>query len=66
MRGVYCSYCGKPILEGQNAVQDRCYTGFYCDWKCYGLQMQHGKAVTVTNELVEEDKECTGRGWEEI
>ena len=65
MRKVLCVRCRKPINEGENAVRHRHFTGFYCSFKCLALEAGIAEVKTVTEELVEEDKEASGFGWDE-
>lgn len=65
MRKVYCVRCGKKISEGEDAIRHKYFTGFYCSFKCLALKMGIAEIRTVTNELVEEDKESSGYGWDE-
>ena len=65
MRKVHCVRCGKKINEGELAVRHRHLTGFFCSFKCLALEMEIAKVETVTEELVEEDKEASGFGWDE-
>ncbi len=65
MRKVRCIRCGKLISEGEIAIRHKGYTGFYCSYKCLALETRISEIVTVTNELVEEDKEASGFGWDE-
>ena len=65
MRKVLCVRCRKPIVEGENAVRHRHFTGFYCSFKCLALEAGIAEIKTVTEELVEEDKEASGFGWDE-
>lgn len=65
MRKVLCVRCRKPITEGENAVRHRHFTGFYCSFKCLALEAGIAEVKTVTEELVEEDKEASGFGWDE-
>ena len=66
MRVVSCGYCGKSIPEGSVAMRKRYYTGFYCSCKCLIRDTRIGYNVVVTDDLVQEDKECNGIDWEEI
>ena len=65
MRRVHCVRCGKSINEGEEAIRHRHFTGFYCSYKCLALEAGIAEMSTVTNELVEEDKEASGFGWDE-
>ena len=65
MRKVLCVRCRKSIAEGENAVRHRHFTGFYCSFKCLALETGIAEVKTVTEELVEEDKEASGFGWDE-
>ena len=65
MRKVHCVRCRKSIVEGENAVRHRHFTGFYCSFKCLALEAGIAEVKTVTEELVEEDKEASGFGWDE-
>ena len=65
MRKVHCIYCGKPIYEGETAIRHKYFTGLYCSYKCLALNLGISEIATVTNELVEEDKEASGFGWDE-
>ena len=53
-------YCGKSIPEGSVAMRKRYYTGFYCSCECLILDTKIGYNVVVTDDLVQEDKECNG------
>lgn len=66
MRVVRCGYCDKAIPEGSHAMRKRGYTGFYCSCKCLILDTRIGYEKIVTDEIVQEDKECNGIDWEEI
>lgn len=66
MRVVRCGYCNKVIPESSHAIRKRGYTGFYCSCACLVLDTSIGNIVTVTDKLVQEDKECNGIDWEEI
>ena len=66
MRVVRCGYCGKSISEGSVAMRKRYYTGFYCSCECLILDTKIGYNVVVTDDLVQEDKECNGIDGEEI
>ena len=65
MRKVHCVRCGKKINEGDEAVRHKYRTGFYCSFKCLALEAGIAEVKTVTEELVEEDKETSGFGWDE-
>ena len=65
MRKVHCVRCNKQINEGDEAVRHRHFTGFYCSFKCLALEAGIAEVKTVTEELVEEDKEASGFGWDE-
>lgn len=65
MRKVHCVRCGKQINEGNEAVRHKYFTGFYCSFKCLALEAGIAEVKTVTEELVEEDKEASGFGWDE-
>ena len=65
MRRVHCIRCGKIINEGEEAVRRKHFTGFFCGFRCLALEMGIAEIATVTNELVEEDKEVSGFGWDE-
>ena len=60
MRKVHCVRCGKSINEGEEAIRRIHFTGFYCSHKCLALEAGIAEMSTVTNELVEEDKEASG------
>lgn len=47
------------------AVRHRHYTGFFCGFRCLALNAGIAEVKTVTEELVEEDKEASGFGWDE-
>ena len=66
MRVVRCGWCNKAIPEGSYAMRKRGYTGFYCSFTCLVLDARIGNVVTVTDTLVQEDKECNGIDWEEV
>ena len=65
MRRVHCIRCGKIINEGEEAVRRKHFTGFFCGFKCLSLEMGIAEIKTVSEELVEEDKEASGFGWDE-
>ena len=65
MRKVHCIYCGKTIYEGETAIRHKNFTGFYCKPNCILSHLGVAEIATVTNELVEEDKEASGFGWDE-
>ena len=65
MRKVHCVRCEKSINEGEEAIRRIHFTGFYCSHKCLALEAGIAEMSTVTNELVEEDKEASGFGWDE-
>ena len=65
MRRVHCVRCGKSIYEGEEAVRRKHFTGFFCGFKCLSLEMGIAEIKTVSEELVEEDKEASGFGWDE-
>ena len=65
MRKVHCIYCGKPIYEGETAIRHRHFTGFYCTSMCLLSHLGVVEIATVTNKLVEDDKEASGFGWDE-
>lgn len=64
-RIVHCARCGKPIAEGQEAVRRKHYTGWFCSFRCLALEMGIAETKTVTDEIVKEDEEETGYGWDE-
>ena len=41
------------------------FTGFYCSYRCLASATGIGYEDFVSDELVEEDKESSGYGWEE-
>ena len=55
MKYAHCVRCGKQINEGSIAIRRKGWTGFYCCSDCFVLD-NCGEMVTVTNELIEEDK----------
>ena len=65
MRKVRCIYCKKEISEGDKAVRHKLYAGFYCSFRCVCLGLGIAKVKTVTNELVEDDKQVGLDGWYE-
>ena len=65
MRNVHCVRCGKIIKEGEEAVRHKHLTGFYCSFKCLALEAGIAEVKIVSEELVEEDKESSGYGWDE-
>lgn len=65
MRKVLCVRCKKPIAEGKSVIRHKHFTGFYCSFKCLALEAGIAEVKTVTEELVEEDKEASGCGWDE-
>lgn len=65
MRNVHCVRCGKQINEGDEAVRHKHFTGFYCSFKCLALEVGIAEVKTVTEELVNDDKEASGVGWDE-
>ena len=65
MRKVYCIRCGKAISEGEKAVRRKHFTGFYCSFECLVLETGIAEIKTVSEDLVNEDKEASGYGWDE-
>ena len=65
MRRIHCVKCGKQINEGDEAVRRKYFTGFYCSFKCLALEAGIAEVKTVTEELVGEDREASGFGWDE-
>lgn len=65
MRKVHCVRCGKIINEGEDAVRHKHFTGFYCSFRCLALEMGIAEMKTVSEEIVNEDKESSGYGWDE-
>lgn len=62
MRYVNCARCGKEIREGDKAVRHRYLTGFHCSFRCFALDHEASE-TEVTDELVCEDEESSGFGW---
>lgn len=65
MRKVHCVRCGKTINEDEDAVRRKHFTGFYCSFRCLAFEMGIAEIKTVSEELVNEDKEASGYGWDE-
>ena len=65
MRKVHCAYCGKQILENQKCVRHKGFTGFFCNCTCLALNEGIVIKAIVSDELVQEDFECSGFGWDE-
>lgn len=45
-------------------MRRRGHTGFYCSKTCLILDTRIGYAAVVTDEIVREDEESCGTGWE--
>lgn len=65
IRIVRCAYCGAPIREGEKAIRRRGYTGFWCSVGCFLRDTGFGSIETVTDRLVQEDRETNGVEWDE-
>jgi hypothetical protein len=62
-RFVECVYCHKKLFEGVKAYRRRGWTGFYCSPECITRECLNIEFKEITDELVREDEECLGFGW---
>lgn len=54
-RFVKCKHCGKPILEGDTCIVDRCCIGVFCSVECWALEHGNFRVKALTDDVVKLD-----------